>query len=99
MTLRKIKLIYEWEEAVIKLFNDYSSIVPEAKHKAKYGRGFRMLTSKQMVRRLLIVLAQVKAGNTSENLLNQIRQILYSLYSAKQITKEVCNNIMNSVKL
>ena len=99
MTLRKIKLLYEWEEAVIKLFNDYSSIAPEAKHKAKYGRGFRMLTSKQMVRRLLIVLAQVKAGNTSENLLNEIRQILYSLYSAKQITKEVCNNIMNSVKL
>ena len=94
MILRKIKLLYEWQEAVIKLFNDYSSIVAEAKHKAKYGKGFRMLTSKQMVRRLLIVLAQVKAGNTSE-----IRQILYSLYSAKQITKEVCNNIMNSVKL
>ena len=99
MILRKIKLLYEWQEAVIKLFNDYSSIVAEAKHKAKYGKGFRMLTSKQMVRRLLIVLAQVKAGNTSENLLNEIRQILYSLYSAKQITKEVCNNIMNSVKL
>ena len=46
-----------------------------------------------------IPLAQVKAGNTSENLLNKIRQILYSLYRAKEITKNVYNNIMNSVKL
>ena len=42
-------------------------------------------------------LAQVKAGNTSENLLNEIRQIIYSLYQAKKITKKVYNNIMNSI--
>ena len=58
-----------------------------------------MLTPKQMLERLPIALAQVKAGNTSENLLNEIRKIIYSLYRAKEITKKVYNNIMNSVKL
>ena len=49
-----------------------------------------------MLQRLPIALAQVKAGSTSENLLNEIRQIIYFLYRAKEITKEVFNNIMNS---
>ena len=52
-----------------------------------------------MLQILPIALAQVKAGNTSENLLNEIRQILYFLYWAKAITKRVFNNIMNSIKL
>ena len=52
-----------------------------------------------MLQRLLIALAQVKAGNTSENLLNEIRQIIYSLYWAKEITKKVYNNIMNSIEV
>ena len=47
-----------------------------------------MLTSQQIVQRLPIALAQVKAGNTSENLLNEIRQVIYSLYQAKEITKK-----------
>ena len=41
-----------------------------------------------MLQRLLLAFAQVKAGNTSENLLNEIRQIIYSLYQAKEITKK-----------
>ena len=52
-----------------------------------------------MFQRLPIALAELKAGNTSENLLNEIRQIIYSLYRAKEINKKVCNNIMNSIKL
>ena len=48
-----------------------------------------------MLQRLLIALAQVKAGNISENLLNKIRQIIYSLYRAKEITKRLYKNIMN----
>ena len=52
-----------------------------------------------MLQRLPIALAQVKAGNTTENLLNETRQIIYSLYQAKKITKKVYNNIMNSIKL
>ena len=52
--------------------NDYSKIVSEAKYKAKYGETLKILTPKQMLQRLLITLAQAKACNTSENLLNEI---------------------------
>ena len=52
-----------------------------------------------MLQRLPIALTQVKAATTSENLLNQIRQVIYSLYRAKEITKKVHNNIMNSIRL
>ena len=54
----------------------------------------KILTPKQVLQRLRIALAQVKAGNNSENLLNEIRQIIYSLYQAKDITKKVYNNLM-----
>ena len=50
-----------------------------------------------MFQRLLIVIAQAKAGNISENLLNKNRQIMYSLYQTKEITKKVYNNIMSSI--
>ena len=63
------------------------------------GKTLKILIPKQILQRLPIALAQVKAGNTSENVLNEIRQIIYSLYRAKEITKEVYNNIMNSIKL
>ena len=52
-----------------------------------------------MLQRLPIALAQAKEGNTSENLINEIRQIIYSFYRAGEITKKVYNNIMNSIKL
>ena len=73
-------------------------MLSEAKYKAKYGRGLKILSTKQMLQRLPIALAQVKAGNTSENLLNEIRQIMYSLYRAIEITKKVYDNLMNSIK-
>ena len=52
-----------------------------------------------MLQRIPTPLAQLKAGNTSENLLNETRKIIYSLYREKEITKKVYNNIMNSTKL
>ena len=52
-----------------------------------------------MLQRLLIALAQVKSGNTSENLLNEMKQIINSLYREKEITIKVYTNIMNSIKL
>ena len=52
-----------------------------------------------MLQGLPIALAQVKASNTPENLLNEIIQIIYSLYQAKEITKKVYKNIMNSIKV
>ena len=55
-----------------------------------------VLTPKQMLQRLPTALAQVKTGNNSENLLNEVRQIIYSLYQAKEITKKVYSNSMKS---
>ena len=57
----------------------------------------KILTPKQMLQRLPVALAQVKAGNNSQNLLNEIRQIVYSLYQSKEITKKVYNNIIKSL--
>ena len=87
-------MLYKSREAVIKLFNNYSSIMSEAKYKTKIGEGLKILTPKQMLRRLPIAFAQVKAGNTYQNLLNEIRQTIYSSYRAQEI-----NNIMNSIKV
>ena len=52
-----------------------------------------------MLQKLSIALAQVKADNTSENLLNEIREIIYSFYREKEITKKLYNNIINSIQL
>ena len=65
------------------MFDNYSTILSEAKYKTTYGEGLKILTLKQMLPRLPIVLARVKAGNIAENLLNEIRQIIYSLHQEK----------------
>ena len=58
-------------------------------NETEQGRtGLKILTPKQMLQRLPIALAQVKASNNSENLLNEIRKIVYSLYQSKEITKK-----------
>ena len=57
----------------------------------------KILTPKQMLQRLPIALAKVKAGNNSESLLNEVRQIVYSLYQSKQITKKVYSNLIRSL--
>ena len=59
----------------------------------------KILTPKQMLQRLPIALAQVKAGNNSESLLNEIRQIVYSFYQSKKVTKKVYNSIIKSIQL
>ena len=59
----------------------------------------KVLTPKQMLQRLPIALAQVNAGNNVESLLNEIRQIVCSLYHSKQITKKVYNNIFKSINI
>ena len=57
----------------------------------------KIFTPKQILQRLPTTLAQVKAGNNSENLLNEIHQIIYSFYQSKEITKKVYNNLIKSL--
>ena len=91
---------YNSREEVISFFRDYIEMLSDANYDAKQneteGTGLKILTPKQMLQRLPIALAQVKAGN-SESLLNEIRQIVYSLYQSKQITKRAYNNIIKSI--
>ena len=68
-------------------------------NKQQKGKGLKILTPKQMLQRLPIALAQVKADNNSESLLKEIWQIVYSLYQSKQITKKVYNNIIKSINI
>ena len=78
----------------------------DARYKAKQneankkttGTGLKISTPTQMFQILPIALAQVKAGNNSENLLNEIGQIVYYLYQSKEITKKVYNNIIKSIQ-
>ena len=71
----------------------------KAKQNKTTGTGLKILTPKQMLQRLPIALAELKAGNNSEYLLNEIRQSIYFLYQSKEITKKVCNNIIKSIQL
>ena len=83
-TIYNIEMLYKAINKAIKFYYDYSLMISEAKSKAKQnetkGTGLKILAPKEMLQRLPIALAQVKAGNNSENLLNEIRQIIYSLY-------------------
>ena len=66
--------------------------------KATKGTGLKILTPKQILQRLPLALSQVKAGNNSENLLHEIRQIVCSLYQSKESTKKLYNNIIKSIQ-
>ena len=64
----------------------------------KKGEGLKILNNKQMLNRFPILLAQIQAGNNSNKLKNEIRQILYSLYRSKVLTKTVYNNLIKSIR-
>ena len=104
-TLENIENHFNAKESVIKFIENYALRILEARRLAKEQEGtgankmLKILTPNQMLKRLPIALAQVKAGNNSESLLNEIRQIVYSLYRSKEITKKVCNSIINSIKV
>ena len=61
------------------------------------GQGLKILTPNQMLSRLPISLAQLKAGNNSEKLKNEIRQLLYSLYRSKKLTKQLYKSLVDII--
>ena len=97
-----LKYIEEQEKGQKRFSDDYDSngwssgsgnVVSKAK-----GAGLKILTNKQMLNRLPILLAQIQAGNNSNKLKNEARQILYSLYRSKLLTKTVYNNLIKSIR-
>ena len=79
-TYDSVNALYEGRNVTLNAFESGIFII-----KATKGEGLKTSSLKQILQRLLIALAQVKASNTSENFLNEIRQIIHSLYRAKGI--------------
>ena len=98
--LANANILYNARNSAIKFIQDYASMILEAKRLARQeGEGLKILTPNQMFKTLPIAVAQIKPGNNSKNLLNKIRQIVYSVYRSKEITKKVYNNINKSIKV
>ena len=98
--IKNVDNLYDSRQAAIDFFNEYSERVSEAIFKSKQkGTRIIILTPNQMLKRLAIALAQIKAGNNSESLLNEITQIVSSLYRSKKITEKVYNDIIKSIKV
>ena len=92
-----LKYMEEQEKGQKRFSDGWSSGSENVVSKAK-GDGLKILTNKQMLNRLPILLAQIQAGNNSTKLKNEIRQILYSFYRSKLLTKTVYNNLIKSIR-
>ena len=102
-TINNLEQFYNSREEVINFFKECIEMLSDTNYDSKNsetkGKGLKRLIPKQMLQKLPIALAQVKAGNNSESLLNKIRQIVYSSYQSKQLTKKVYNNIIKSINM
>ena len=90
-------MFFNGRKEAIKIIESIGAKIIQSKR--KQGTGLKILTPKQMLQGLPIALAQVKAGNNSECLSNEIRQIVYSLHQSTEITKKVYNNIIKSIEV
>ena len=88
------------EEKQIEKPNEIINIVEEIlefNKQNQQGQGLKILTPNQMLSRLLITLAQLKAGNNSEKLQNEISQLFYSLYKSKKLTKQLYKSLVDII--
>ena len=91
-TAHHLKYMEEQEKGQKRFSDDYDSSGWSS------GSGLKILTNKQILNCLPMLLAQIQAGNNSKSLKNEIRQILYSLYRSKVLTKTVYNNLIKSIR-
>ena len=102
--LNKVEQIVELRSTppirkMLKIFNYLGEIFnrPAGEESASRVKGLKILKKPRMLSRFPISLAQLKAGNNSEKLKNEFRQLLYSLYRSKKLTKNVYNNLINAI--
>ena len=81
--IKNIVNLYDARGEAIKFYKNFSTKMHNAGYDGAHGKGLKISLLKKILQTLLIGLAQIKAGNTSENLLNGIHQIIYSLYQPK----------------
>ena len=86
-----------YEEPVTTDMPELESEESAAERRNQPGQGLKILTPDQMLSRLPITLAQLKAGNNSEKLKNEIRQLLYSLYRSKKLTKQLYKSLVDII--
>ena len=99
-TINNTTNLYKSRQKVVQMFNDYAKNMSRNIYESKQkGIGLKILTPNQLLKRLPIALAQTKASNNSESLLNEIRQIVYSFFRSKEITKKAYYNIIKSIKV
>ena len=94
--LNSAMALLKGRQMVFKAFESEIFLKPE---ELKKEAGLKLLSPKQILQRLPIAVAQIKAGNNSETLLNEIREIVYSLFQSKEITKKVYSKIIKSIKI
>ena len=92
--MSEVEMENEDSELIVKMVE---KILKFNKQDQQKGQGINILTPNQMLNRLPIALAQLQAGNNSNKLKNEIRQLLYSLYRSKNMTKQAYNNLMNCI--
>ena len=92
--MSEVEMENEDSELIVKMVE---KILKFNKQDQQKGQGINILTPNQMLNRLPIALAQLQAGNNSNKLKNEIRQLLYSLYHSKNMTKQAYNNLMNCI--
>ena len=104
-TQKNLNMLFNGRNYAINCIEDYDSMILEAKTKSaeelkeQDGTELKILTPKQLLQRLPIALAQVKADNNSESLLNDIREIAYSLSQSKETTKKSYSDIIKSIPI
>ena len=89
----KMKKKIEQPDKILKIVEE----ILEFNRQNQQGKGLKILTPNQMLSRLPITLAQLKAGNNSEKLKNEIRQLLYSLYRSKKLTKQLYKSLVDII--
>ena len=84
---------------MLQIFNYFREIFngPTGEESATKGKGLYILTPNQMLNRLPITLAQINAGNNSEKLKNEIRQLLYYFYRSKKLTKQIYKSLIDTI--
>ena len=92
--MSEVKIKNENPELIVEIVEE---ILKFNKQNQQKGQGIKILTPNQMLNRLPIALAQLQAGNNSNKLKNEIRQLLYSIYRSKNMTKQVYNNLKNYI--
>ena len=104
MRLKKVNYSTDKQRILHDYWKDLEKIVNILNHQGKgsvasraKGEGLKILTNKQMLNRLPILLVQIQARNNSKSLKNELRQILYSLYRSKVLTKTVYNNLIKVI--